>query len=133
VKPTLILDTCAFLDLVAERWTASRVISTFKEAQHPVILSITVWEISRKLGLGKLDLPCEQTGVLSFVREVCDHYSISILPVSDVICHEAELMPLHHRDPFDRMILAATKVAGCAVVTTDRNFELYDVKVLTQR
>lgn len=133
MKPSLVLDSCALLDLITQRWEDEQTARLLQEADRPVILSISIWEISRKHLLGKLSLPCESDGILSFVREVCAHFSISILPVSDVISFEAEQFPLHHRDPFDRMILAAAKLANCPVITSDRNFEDYEVEVCSHR
>lgn len=133
VKPTLVLDTCALLDLVSERWNQENVKDSFLDSPNPALLSISVWEISRKFRIEKLRLPCEQHEILSFVRQVCEHFSISIQPVSEVICSEAECFPLYHRDPFDRMILATAKLANCPVVTTDRVFQQYGVSVLEHR
>jgi len=133
MKPTLVLDTCALLDLVSERWNQQKAKDAFLNASNPALLSISVWEISRKFRLEKLSLPCGQQEILPFVRQICEHFSISIYPVSDVVCHEAEGFPLYHRDPFDRMIIAAAKLADCPVITTDRVFKQYEVTLLEHR
>ncbi|MDA3873026.1 MAG: type II toxin-antitoxin system VapC family toxin [Kiritimatiellae bacterium] len=133
MTPTHVLDTCALLDLVTERWTASSVVDEFLESRHPVVLSISVWEIARKFALGKLTLPCDQEGILKFARDVCGRFRLTLEPVSEETCCYAECLPLHHRDPFDRMILARAALSGCPVITTDRMFDMYKVPILRHR
>lgn len=128
-----VLDTCALLDLAAGRWNRPEAQVALQRATCPVVLSLSVWEIARKLRIGKLDLPCEQRGVLDFVREVCSRYSIHLIPIGPEICHEAELLPPHHEDPFDRMIIAAARMARSPIFTTDPKFSRYFVEVLPQR
>ena len=107
-----VLDTCALLDLAAGRWTDATARTELQRAEHPVVLSVSVWEIARKLRLGKLALPCDQRGVLDFVRAVCQRHSLHLAPLPAEVCHEAKLLPPHHEDPFDRMIIAAADAAG---------------------
>lgn len=133
MRPTHVLDTCAFLDLARERWTSKPVIREFLDSAAPVVLSVSVWEIARKAALGKLDLPCAREEILVFCREVCTKFLLTIDPVTAETCHFAECLPLHHRDPFDRMILAHAERAGCPVITSDRQFDLYDVQVRWHR
>lgn len=133
MNPTHVLDTCAFLDLVSERWTAASICEAFRQSPHPVILSVTVWEIARKFKLGKLTLPCEQEQILEWAREVCRHFRLEMEPLTGEVCHLAETLPLHHRDPFDRMIIARAHAANCPVITSDREFEPYEVQVLRHR
>jgi PIN domain nuclease of toxin-antitoxin system len=128
-----VLDTCALLDLAAGRWSRPLAQAALQRAAYPVVLSLSVWEIARKLRLGKLDLQCEQGGVLDFVRDVCRRYDVHLIPVGPEICQEAELLPPHHEDPFDRMIIAAARLARAPIFTTDPKFARYLVEVLPQR
>jgi PIN domain nuclease of toxin-antitoxin system len=127
-----VLDTCALLDLAAGRWTSRPARRALTEAADPVILSLTVWEIARKLRLGKLQLPCAQAEVLEFVEAVCARHRLRVVPAAQDICHAAELLPPHHEDPFDRMIIALARQHGCPVFTTDARFALYPVEVIAQ-
>lgn len=128
-----VLDTCAFLDLAAGRWTAPAARTELQEAAAPVVLCITVWEIARKLRLGKLTLPCDQRGVLGFVRAVSARHRLELLPLTAEVCHEAELLPPHHEDPFDRMIIALALFSRTPVFTTDPKFVDYAVRVIAHR
>lgn len=127
-----VLDTCALLDLTTERWTSKAARLELAEADRPAILSVTVWEISRKFRVGKLKLPCELPGIYDFVLSVCQHHQIEIQLLDGDICHRAELLPPHHEDPFDRMILAFAEKWKAPVFSTDQRFEGYPVKVIRQ-
>ncbi|MCC5806853.1 MAG: type II toxin-antitoxin system VapC family toxin [Opitutales bacterium] len=130
---THVLDTCALLDLAAGRWTDRKARRELKHAEQPVVLSVTVWEIARKLRVGKLELPCRQEGVGAFVEAVCERHRIFLCPLEAEICNAAELLPPLHEDPFDRMILALAGQNAVPVFTTDRRFEAYPVRVIRQR
>ena len=128
-----ILDTCALLDLASGRWTDPTAREELKSAKRPVVLCVSVWEIARKLRLGKLGLPCEQAGVIDFVRRICERHQLHLEILSAEICHRAELLPPYHEDPFDRMIIALATEAQCPVFTTDRQFKDYAIRVIVQK
>ena len=128
-----VLDTCAVLDLAAGRWTRKSARKELSAAQDPVVLCVSVWEMARKLRVGKLQLPCDQDGLLEFVEEICSRYQLRLLSLTADLCHRAELLPPHHEDPFDRMIIALSQRETCPVFTTDRRFLAYPVKVILQR
>jgi PIN domain nuclease of toxin-antitoxin system len=128
-----VLDTCALLDLAAGRWTDQAARAELSGARDPVVLCVSVWEMARKLRVGRLQLPCEQAGILEFAEAVCERHQLRLVPLSAEICHAAELLPPHHEDPFDRMIIALAGQEGCPVFTTDRRFSDYPVRVLSQR
>lgn len=128
-----VLDTCALLDLVAGRWTEKNARRELAKAAAPAVLSVSVWEFARKLRLGKVKPPCDLRGLTRFVREVCARHQIRLEPLDDATCEEAELLPPHHEDPFDRMIIALAVRSACPVFSTDRKFLLYPVRVIPQR
>jgi PIN domain nuclease of toxin-antitoxin system len=125
-----LLDTCAFLDLAAGRWTDRTARNELMNARYPAVLCVSVWEIARKLRVGKLKLPCAQAEVLEFVHDVCHRHQLHLEPLMPEICHAAELLPAHHEDPFDRMILALAFQSQCPVFTTDKHFKAYPVRVM---
>lgn len=129
---THVLDTCALLDLTTDRWSNPAARAELEKAEAPVLLAVSVWEMSRKFRLGKLDLPCKLSGVYEFVLSVCQHHRIQVQPLDGEICMRAELLPPQHEDPFDRMILALAHKWEAPVFTTDRRFESYPVEVIRQ-
>lgn len=127
-----VLDTCAFLDLTTERWTNQRARRALAHADRPVLLAVTVWEISRKFRIKKLSLPCKLSGVYDFILHVCQYHQIELERLDADICHRAEVLPPHHEDPFDRMIIALAEKWKAPVFTTDRRFEDYPIEVIRQ-
>lgn len=128
-----VLDTCAVLDLASGRWTDPAARDALSAATDPVILAVSVWELARKLRLGKIRLPCPQAGVAGFVEKIAVRHSLRVVALDAETCGHAEMLPPHHEDPFDRMIIALAVRAGCPVFTTDRRFDAYPVEVIGQR
>lgn len=87
----------------------------------------SAWELSTKHGPGKLTLP---TSVEVFVAEGCRAARIELLPVS--LSHAAEVgrLPNHHRDPFDRMLIAQARREGLEILTRDPVFARYEVALV---
>lgn len=128
-----VLDTCAVLDLASGRWTDAVARKELSHASDPVVLSLTAWELARKLRLGKIKLPCTVSETAEFVSEVAKRHQLRIIPLDADLCCAAEMLPPHHEDPFDRMILALAVRCFCPVFTTDRQFDSYPVTIIRPR
>ena len=81
-----------------------------------------------KEGLGKLRLPA---GVRDFVSVGCRDARVEQLPIDLAHLDEVSRLPSHHRDPFDRMIIAQARVEGMAVLTYDRALAGDDIDLLS--
>lgn len=86
----------------------------------------TIWEISIKSSLNKLIL---QTSFSEFRRELTDNY-IELLPITFEDALTQHTLPLHHKDPFDRIIISQAINNNLTVITRDENFSLYGIKTL---
>ncbi|MBV5261297.1 type II toxin-antitoxin system VapC family toxin [Synechococcus moorigangaii CMS01] len=90
-------------------------------------LSITsLWEIAIKVNLGKLQLDCG----FSKLESILDSINIKLL---DITFQDLEIyrdLPLHHRDPFDRLIIAQAKHHNYSLVSKDVIFKKYDVPLI---
>lgn len=128
-----VLDTCALLDLLADKWTNSVAVQELEKASHPVVLTLSAWEIARKLRIGKLSLPCDSEHLFSFLDKVMKHYQLGWFPLHANVACEAERLPMHHKDPVDRMILALSLGEKVPIFTSDRQFEEYGVPIVNQR
>jgi PIN domain nuclease of toxin-antitoxin system len=88
----------------------------------------SAWEIAIKHGLGKLQLP---ESPAEYIPRMMVHTSVTPLPVHHRhALHVAEL-PEHHRDPFDRLLVAQAQVEQVPIITADRHFLQYDIAVLS--
>ncbi len=92
-------------------------------ANDVLVSAATVWEISIKKRLGKLSVP---DNVLEFI-EASD---FTPLPINFVHAMAAGALPLHHMDPFDRMLIAQAREENLVLVTQDSRFEAYQVNLL---
>ena len=125
----LLLDTCAFLWFLAD----SPELSPAARAQvldpgNEVFLSaVSAWEIARKYAQGKISLPSHPSILIPAVRR---DSGIDSLPLTETDALAAEKLQLFHKDPFDRLLIAQALMGGLAIVTSDRAFDPYPVRVI---
>ena len=97
--------------------------SIVDSAESVSVSAATVWELTYKESLGKLALP-------STVMRVAERYGITLLNITPEHAQVAGSLPLHHRDPFDRMLVAQAMLEGLTLVTHDRTLQQYSIPVL---
>jgi PIN domain nuclease of toxin-antitoxin system len=85
------------------------------------------WEISIKAKLGKFKLP-EPPG--SYVRDRLARQSIRSLAITQDHTLKVYDLPLHHRDPFDRLIIAQALLESLVILTSDLVFRKYPVEIV---
>ena len=100
---------------------------TIVQAEEVFVTPIARAEIGIKLSIGKLRLPADES---TFWRETVTRLQAAELPFTAEHAALLAVMPLHHRDPFDRMIAAQCLSAGLHLATTDRVFERYGVAII---
>lgn len=86
----------------------------------------SIWELAIKSRLGKLAL----TRPLADLIRVQKTYRIEELPVNSGHCLQIEALPLIHKDPFDRILIAQTIVESAVLVTADQIIRNYAIKTL---
>lgn len=125
----LLLDTCAFLWFQADSPQLSRTAYTqiVDPANEVYLSAVSVWEIARKYAQGGIRLPSNPSTLIPKVREDSGIESLS-LTETDALA--AEKLQLFHKDPFDRMLIAQALIGGLVIVTSDRAFEPYPVRVI---
>ena len=84
---------------------------------------VSAWEFTVKHGLSKIDL---EGGVASFFQ-ILDENGFTILGVESIYVHQLACLPLIHRDPFDRMLIATALAEKMRLVTADQNVRKYDI------
>ena len=82
------------------------------------------WEIAIKISSGKYELN-EQLD--EFIRRELDSNNISILPISPEHAAATISLPWHHRDPFDRLLIAQAVVENLTIISKDRLFDAYPI------
>ncbi|MEI6790661.1 MAG: type II toxin-antitoxin system VapC family toxin [Myxococcaceae bacterium] len=93
--------------------------------EHEVFVSAcSIWEIFIKNSRGKLDL---QGDVEDFIQKT----GFKNLNITFKHAKAAALLPKHHEDPFDRMLIAQAKLENLKLITADAHFKLYEVSILT--
>lgn len=120
----LLPDTHAFLWLLAddERLSA-RASELLTDPANDVLLSAAVvWEVAVKRSLGKLDAPDDFAGVIL-------EAGAGSLAITVEHAQVVEGLPRHHRDPFDRMLVAQAGIERAVLLSADPDLRAYDVPV----
>jgi PIN domain nuclease of toxin-antitoxin system len=121
----LLLDTHALLSLLFADGRLSK--SAHDAMERPdarlLVSVVSVWEIAIKRSVGKLDAPDD-------VIERIEQAETELLTITARHAHATGALPLHHRDPFDRLLVAQAKLERCAIVTSDGAIGAYDVPVV---
>lgn len=85
------------------------------------VSSASLWEIAIKISLDKLVMPCSFLGLKDLIWE----NGIEILPTKFEHFLQVSTLPFHHRDPFDRIIIAQSFVEKMKIVGKDEHFNAY--------
>jgi PIN domain nuclease of toxin-antitoxin system len=122
----LLLDTHALLwALSAPQKLPARASSLLRAPETSVFVSsASTWEIAIKASLGKLKADLD--GIVEAIRDA----EFAELPISFAHTLRLTELPSHHRDPFDRIIVAQAIEEGLTIVTSDEALRAYDVRVL---
>jgi PIN domain nuclease of toxin-antitoxin system len=124
VKTRYLLDTHVLLWLNSDLRRISRpVIATLDLADQVYYSAASVWELSIKQSLGKLHLSGPISGFLKQSRFL-------ELPITTQYAEAAATLPLHHRDPFDRMLVAQALSEKLVLITADRRLSSYGLETL---
>lgn len=124
-----LLDSQVFLWWVADDARLhARMRRRIAAAGNECLLShASVWELAIKVSLGRLrlDRPVER-----FVAEHCESNGFRLLPIGFKHVCAVENLPWHHRDPFDRLLVAQALCEGLTVATHDPQLKRYGVRTL---
>lgn len=120
-----LLDThVLFWSLAEVARLTPQVRTILDESDTRICVSVaSAWEMRIKSALGKMTMPEDLPAQLALAR-------FETLPITLPHALAAGGLPLHHRDPFDRMLIAQAQVEGLTLVTHDARMRPYDVAVL---
>ena len=125
---TLLLDTHAFLFAVASQSKLSgKVRRMLARTDVPRFVSIiSLWEIMIKSQLGKLPVPSSP----DFFEDQALELGAKLLLLDPRHIRALSTLPLHHKDPFDRMLIAQAKEEGFTLASRDERFAAYGVNTI---
>ena len=122
-----LLDTHSFIWFVEGNNQLSPTAKILIEnPKHTIFLSIaSIWEMAIKVRLGKLEL---QQPFAEFVQNHIQQYDIEILPIRLNHLTQISALELHHRDPFDRLLIVQSISENMPILSADSAFNAYDVQ-----
>ena len=125
----LLLDSHTFLWWVkGDPALRRRARDAIANADNECFLShASIWEMAIKASLGKLRLP---STVERFVVEHCEANSFHLLSITLAHVASVEGLPFHHRDPFDRLLVAQARHEAMTLVSRDSSLKAYGVSVI---
>ena len=122
----LLLDTCVLLWWLDDPTTllSQQALTAIKEPDNKIIVSVvSAWEIAIKKALNKLEAPED-------LKEMIIDSGFELMPVDYEHAWHVKDLPPHHKDPFDRLLVAQATVENLMLVTRDSWLNAYNVPIL---
>jgi PIN domain nuclease of toxin-antitoxin system len=117
----VLLDTCALLAL-ADGGLPRRAAGALRKAPEAFVSVVSPWEVAMKAAGGKLRL---MEPPVQWFLGLAERYELREVPLDATVACAAAALPLFHRDPFDRVIVALAQAHGLTVLTSDENIRKY--------
>jgi PIN domain nuclease of toxin-antitoxin system len=124
-----LIDTHVLLWLATDNPALSKKVKRiFLNEENEIYLSFaSIWEMAIKMSLNKLTL---KLPLKKFIEEHIVGNGIKLLEIKVNHLLEIEKLPFHHHDPFDRLIISQSIAESIPIITSDTNFDDYDIKVI---
>jgi PIN domain nuclease of toxin-antitoxin system len=121
----ILLDTHTFLWFINDSPELSNAAADLLESDVDLLLSMaSLWEIAIKASLNKLTLPDDYE---RFIPQQITLNNIEILTITFEHLTVVSRLPFHHRDPFDRLLIAQSMSENLQIVSADTKFDSYEV------
>jgi PIN domain nuclease of toxin-antitoxin system len=112
-----------------DRRLSDRAVDLIRNGRNELLWSLaSSWEIAIKISVGKLDLG---RPVHRFFADLVSGQGLKILDCGHDHCARVAELPLHHRDPFDRMLVAQAQIEQVPILTADPKLAKYDIETLS--
>jgi PIN domain nuclease of toxin-antitoxin system len=123
-----LLDTTVFVWLLKEpeKLNARALALIEDESQDVFLSSVTSWEVVIKFAIGKLTLPKKPN---ELIPEIFTNFSFQPLPITHAHSMAVGELEFHHRDPFDRMLIAQARSEKLVLMTADLEMQKYPVEI----
>jgi len=125
----VLVDTHTFLwDLLSDHRSSRLAKQMLKSDEHELYFSlVSLWEFAIKIKTGKLNALGSS---VAYIRSEMENYSMQLLPIRYEHILQVESLPVHHSDPFDRLLIAQAITESLPILTRDDKFTLYPVQVI---
>jgi PIN domain nuclease of toxin-antitoxin system len=125
----VLVDTHTFLwDLLGDHRSSRLAKQILRSDEHELFFSlVSLWEFAIKIKTGKLNALGSS---LAYLRDEMENYSMQLLPIRYEHILQLEALPLHHSDPFDRLLIAQAITESLPILTHDVRFSAYPAKIL---
>lgn len=123
----VLIDTQVLLWGIQHEERLSRRVRTLLPASDVWISVASIWEIITKVQVGKLNLP---KPVANYLSDKLKANGVLVLQITFDHVKRLEELPLHHRDPFDRILIAQSLEEKLPIITSDPLFRNYPVEVI---
>ena len=125
----VLVDTHTFLwALLKDHRLSARAKQILISREHELYFSlVSLWEIAVKMKIGKLNTVGSS---VTYIRDEMAEYGMELLPIRYEHILQLERLPLHHSEPFDRLLIAQAIAESLPILTHDEKFPLYPVKLI---
>jgi PIN domain nuclease of toxin-antitoxin system len=125
----VLVDTHTFIwALLHDRRLTAKAKQVLRSDQHELVFSlVSLWEIAIKIKTGKLNAIGSS---VVYIRDQMDAYGMELLPIRYEHILNLEQLPHHHSDPFDRLLIAQAFTESLPILTGDKVFTQYGVKIV---
>jgi PIN domain nuclease of toxin-antitoxin system len=125
----ILVDTHVFLwDLLDDHRSSRKAREILSSDEHQLYFSlVSLWEIAIKMKTGKLNALGSS---VSYIRDEMAEYGMELLPIRYEHILQLERLPLHHSEPFDRLLIAQAVAESLPILTHDAQFPAYPVKLI---
>ncbi len=125
----LLIDTHIFiwLQIKLQKLSAKRIQMPEDKSNNLFLSFASIWELQLKIQNGKFSFPKPLPEIIQRQRQIND---LQILPINLAHIYELENLPFHHKDPFDRLLIAQSIVEDFTLVTDDPKFSDYSAAIL---
>ncbi len=125
----VLLDTHVFLWATndVERLSPTAVTAVQNPANEVLVSIASAWEIAIKVSIGKFKMP---TPLAPYLQRLLARHGFTLLPIRFSHLQALEKLPLHHRDPFDRLLVAQAIDEDATLITVDSQLRRYRVRTI---
>src|SRR5260370_28455839 len=124
-----LVDTHTFIwALLHDHRVTAKAKQILRSDEHELVFSlVSLWEIAIKIKTGRLNAIGSS---VAYIRDEMDAYSMQLLPIRYQHILQLEALPVHHSDPFVRLLIAQAITESLPILTHDDKFSLYPVKII---